>query len=217
MPKKIGDYKDLSVLSSKHLEEFIQTIDNLNLSDKEHERLIEDLESDTEIKLNALNQFMHDEILNINPNTRVALLVGMIMAAQGVRGQIKPLQIEDFTGETGTYSNDGQIFISKITDFLDHKNLPKEKIAMVINDLEAAFIHSKLWQHKTYTNPRENVNESPLKRIYTLVLNNILPLVKKLQTADIAGRLFNSITKWLEVPDNEKKTMSCLHHVMSWI
>lgn len=204
MPKKIGDYKDLSVLSNKHLQEFIQTIDNLNLSDKERERLIEDLESDTEIKLNALNQFMHDEILNINPNTRVALLVGMIMAAQGVRGQIKPLQIEDLTGEMGTHSNDGQIFISKITDFLDHKNLPKEKIAMVINDLEAAFIHSKLWQHNTYTNPRDNVNESPLKRIYTLVVDNILPLVKKLQTADIAGRLFNSITKWLEVPDNEK-------------
>ncbi|MDA3968650.1 HsdM family class I SAM-dependent methyltransferase [Helicobacter ibis] len=36
------------------------------------------------------------------------------------------------------------------------------------------------------------------------MLDNILPLVKKLKTADIAGRLFNSITKWLEVLDNEK-------------
>ncbi|HEC1581594.1 TPA: restriction endonuclease subunit S [Campylobacter upsaliensis] len=205
VPKKIGDFSDLSCFSKEHLESFITKLDSLSLSEKERENAIENLESDIESKLNALNQFLHDELLNINPNTRVALLVGMIMAAQGVKGKIAPLKVEELKCEQGANSNDGQIFLNKIKDFLCEKNLPQEKVAMVINDLESAFIHSKLHTPSSYTkNLLHTSDESPLKKTYQIVLDNILPLVKKLQTADIAGRLFNSITKWLEVPDNEK-------------
>lgn len=205
VPKKIGDFSDLSCFSKEHLESFITKLDSLSLSEKERENAIENLESDIESKLNKLNQFLHDELLNINPNTRVALLVGMIMAAQGVKGKIAPLKVEELKCEQGANSNDGQIFLNKIKDFLNEKNLPQEKVAMVINDLESAFIHSKLHTPSSYTkNLLHTSDESPLKETYQIVLDNILPLVKKLQTADIAGRLFNSITKWLEVPDNEK-------------
>lgn len=202
-PKKIGDYKDLSIFAKEHLQELIAQIDRLTLSEKEREKIIENLESDIESKLNALNQFLHDELLNINPNTRVALLVGMIMAAQGVKDKVIPLRLEELKGEQGTNSNDGQVFLRKIKDFLEQKSLPQEKIAMVINDLESAFIHSKLWRQSTFTNTQKT-DETPLKKTYAIVCDNILPLVRKLQTADIAGRLFNSITKWLEVPDSEK-------------
>lgn len=158
---------------------------------------------------------MHDSLLNISPNDRVALLVGMIMAAQGVAKKIAPLKLDELKGQEGQYTNDGRIFLNKIKDFLSYKNLPQEKINLVINDLEKAFIHSKLYNVKSYTNELlHSSDESPLKKIYIQVLDNILPLVKKLKNADIAGRLFNSITKWLEVPDNEK-TMSCLHLGMS--
>lgn len=205
VPKKIGDFSDLSCFSKEHLESFITKLDSLSLSEKERENAIENLESDIESKLNKLNQFLNDELLNINPNTRVALLVGMIMAAQGVKGKIAPLKVEELKCEQGANSNDGQIFLNKIKDFLCEKNLPQEKVAMVINDLESAFIHSKLHTPSSYTkNLLHTSDESPLKKTYQIVLDNILPLVKKLQTADIAGRLFNSITKWLEVPDNEK-------------
>ncbi|WP_299327831.1 restriction endonuclease subunit S [uncultured Helicobacter sp.] len=205
VPKKIGDFSDLSCFSKEHLESFITKLDSLSLDEKERENAIENLESDIESKLNALNQFLHDELLNINPNTRVALLVGMIMAAQGVKGKIAPLRVEELKCEQGANSNDGQIFLNKIKDFLCEKNLPQEKVAMVINDLESAFIHSKLHTPSSYAKDLLHTSdESPLKKTYQIVLDNILPLVKKLQTADIAGRLFNSITKWLEVPDNEK-------------
>lgn len=205
VPKKIGDFSDLSCFSKEHLESFITKLDSLSLDEKERENAIENLESDIESKLNALNQFLHDELLNINPNTRVALLVDMIMAAQGVKGKIAPLKVEELKCEQGANSNDGQIFLNKIKDFLCEKNLPQEKVAMVINDLESAFIHSKLHTPSSYAKDLLHTSdESPLKKTYQIVLDNILPLVKKLQTADIAGRLFNSITKWLEVPDNEK-------------
>ncbi|WP_245892593.1 HsdM family class I SAM-dependent methyltransferase [Helicobacter valdiviensis] len=205
IPKKIDDFKDLSCLSKEYLDDLMLKIDSINLSDEEKAKAIEELESDTESKLNALNQFMHDSLLNISPNDRVALLVGMIMAAQGVADKIAPLKLDELKGQEGQYTNDGQIFLNKIKDFLSYKNLPQEKINLVINDLEKAFIHSKLYNVKSYTNELlHSSDESPLKKIYIQVLDNILPLVKKLKNADIAGRLFNSITKWLEVPDNEK-------------
>lgn len=205
VPKKIGDFKDLSIFSKQHLSQLLQTIDSLSLSDKEREKTIENLESDIESKLNALNQFLHDELLNINPNMRVALLVGMIMAAQGVKDKVSPLNPNELKGELGAYSNDGVIFINKIKDFLAERKLPQEKINLLIGELERVFIGSKLWEQSAYKDtPSQNTDETPLKNIYINVCDNILPLVKKLQTADIAGRLFNSITKWLEVPDNEK-------------
>ncbi len=205
VPKRIGDFSDLSCFSKEYLDDFITKLDSLSLNEKERENAIENLESDIESKLNALNQFLHDELLNINPNARVALLVGMIMAAQGVKGKIAPLKVEELKCEQGENSNDGRIFLNKIKDFLCEKNLPKEKVAMVINDLESAFISSKLHTPSSYVKDLLHTSdESPLKMTYKIVLDNVLPLVKKLQTADIAGRLFNSITKWLEVPDNEK-------------
>ncbi|EAH4571363.1 DNA methyltransferase [Campylobacter lari] len=205
LPKKIGDFNDFTYLSNEYLDDFILKIDSINLSEAERIQAIENLENDTEQKLNSLNQFMHDDLLNITPNDRVALLVGMIMAAQGVENLISPLKVEDLKGEQTQNSNDGQVFLNKIKSFLECKKLPQEKIGLVINDLEKAFIYSKLYSVESYIN-KDLISgqESPLKKIYIQVLDNILPLVKKLKTADIAGRLFNSITKWLEVPDNEK-------------
>ena len=62
IPKKIGDFKDLSCLSKEYLDDFMLKIDSINLSDEEKAKAIEELESDTESKLNTLNQFMHDSL-----------------------------------------------------------------------------------------------------------------------------------------------------------
>ncbi|WP_104750263.1 HsdM family class I SAM-dependent methyltransferase [Helicobacter cynogastricus] len=200
VPQKIGDFKDLSILS--HLEELERKLDNLTLSEEARAQAIETLESQTETQLNKLNQFLHDEILNINPNERVALLVGMIMAASGVANKISPLRLEDLKSEQDKDINDGHTFLGRIRAFLNAKNLPQEKIDMVVDELKSAFIHSKLWFCNSYTST--NTTQSPLKTIYGRFLEGVFPLVKKLSQADIAGRLFNSITKWLEVPDSEK-------------
>ena len=82
-------------MSKEYLDDLMLKIDSINLSDQEKAKAIEELESDTESKLNTLNQFMHDSLLNISPNDRVALLVGMIMAAQGVSDKIAPLKLDE--------------------------------------------------------------------------------------------------------------------------
>ncbi|WP_163532659.1 N-6 DNA methylase [Helicobacter suis] len=200
VPQKIGDFNNLSILAN--LEELESKLDALTLSDEERTKAIEHLESDTEKELNKLNQFLHDEILSIKPNDRVVLLVGMIMAASGVAYKTTPLKLEDLKSEQDKDSHDGHEFLKKIKAFLNAKNLPPEKISIVVHELQSVFIHSKLWQTNTYT--RENTAISPLKTIYGRFLEGVFPLVKKLSQADIAGKLFNSLTKWLEVPDSEK-------------
>ncbi|WP_104578315.1 HsdM family class I SAM-dependent methyltransferase [Helicobacter felis] len=206
VPQKIGDFKDLSILS--HLEELERKLDNLALSEEARAQAIETLESQTETQLNKLNQFLNDDILDLEENKRVALLVGMIMAATGVpktedRPGVGALGLEDLKSEQDKDTHDGQEFIKKIKAFLNAKKLPLEKNEMVIDELKKVFIHSKLWSLNSYTSA--NTAESPLKRIYGRFLEGVYPLVKKLtSTADIAGRLFNTLTKWLNVPDNKK-------------
>ena len=203
-PKKIGDFSDLSCLSSKYHKDFIAQIDKIFLSDKEKQKLQDSLEDSIETSLNSLNQFLHDDLYNINPNERVSLLVGMIMTAQGVKDKINPLKYDELSIQ-GSPSNDGEIFMLRIEKFLESKNLPKEKITTILNEVRPAFIESKLYQNQSYTN-RSLLNsaESPLKKSYKIVLDSVMPLIKKLAHADVAGKLFNNITKWMAIPDNEK-------------
>ncbi|BDQ28921.1 hypothetical protein ASB7_07580 [Helicobacter ailurogastricus] len=130
------------------------------------------------------------------------------MAATGVaamqdRPGVGALGLEDLKSEQDKDTHDGHEFIKKIKAFLNAKKLPPEKNELILNELETIFIHSKLWSLNSYTTA--NTAESPLKKIYGRFLEGVYPLVKKLtSTADIAGRLFNVLTKWLNVPDNKK-------------
>ncbi|CRF40539.1 class I SAM-dependent DNA methyltransferase [Helicobacter ailurogastricus] len=200
VPQKIGDFSDLGILAD--LGRLEQALDNLTLSEAERNKAIEDLESQTEAQLNKLNQFLHDDILNLKNNKRVALLVGMIMAATGVpKTKANPgvgaLGLEDLKSEQDKDTHDGHEFLKKIKAFLNAKKLPSGKIAMVVDELKSVFIHADLWVSKN------NIAESQLKKIYGRFLEGVYPLVKKLTSADIAGKLFNSLTKWLTVSEKD--------------
>ena len=118
------------------------------------------------------------------------------MASLGVEGKVAPLEIADLKGESGSKTNDGQVIISKIDSFLEERNLPQEKKAMIINDLSRVFIYSDLWQ---------TVNgESKLKTVYTSVKNDIMPIFTSAKHLDFTGRLFNVLNAWVDIPDSDK-------------
>ncbi|WP_121021563.1 HsdM family class I SAM-dependent methyltransferase [Helicobacter vulpis] len=201
VPQRIGEFSDLGILAD--LGRLEQALDNLTLSEEERNKAIEDLESETEKQLKDLDQFLFERVEGLNPNNRVGLFVGMIMAATGVADMmIEPLRVEDLKGAQDDEVNDGAIFLDKIKVFLKSKKLPKAKIDLVMNDLERAFIHSGLWSCKKYRGGYSSV-ESPLKKTYGWLLEHIFPLVKKLGSADIAGRLFNCLTRWLKVQNDD--------------
>ena len=130
-----------------NIDKLIDEIDNSYLTDEELEAKAKEFENEIEIKLKKLNQVMQDD-LKISVGSRVELVTGMIMASLGVAGKVAPLEIADLKGEMGSKSNDGQVIINKIDSFLEERNLPYEKKAMIINDLSRVFIYSDLWKQK---------------------------------------------------------------------
>lgn len=126
IPKKIGEYSDLSFLYNENIDQFIDEIDSLSLSDEEIEQKSKEYENEIEDKLKTLNQTMQDD-LQIGVGSRVELVAGMIMAGLGVENKVSPLETTDLKGETGKRTNDGKKIIDKISDFLSEKNLPDEK------------------------------------------------------------------------------------------
>lgn len=195
IPKRLKTYEDLSFLLPGNIDKLIDEIDNSYLTDEELEAKAKEFENEIEIKLKKLNQVMQDD-LKISVGSRVELVTGMIMASLGVAGKVAPLEIADLKGEMGSKSNDGQVIINKIDSFLEERNLPYEKKAMIINDLSRVFIYSDLWK---------TVNgESKLKTVYTSVKNDIMPIFTSARHLDFTGRLFNVLNAWVDIPDSDK-------------
>jgi hypothetical protein len=196
MPKRVGDFDDLSFLFPDRVEQFVKKLDELELTEKELENKKLELEDDIERKLKALNQKMHDE-QRIDVKMRVQLVAGLIMAGLGVQGKVAPLRIEDLKGESGSKSNDGRVVMNKIDDYLIDRGLPIEKKEIVLNELSKVFVHSKL---NTVVN-----GESTIHTLYKDVKQDILPfLTGELHNIDFTGRLFNVLNEWVDVPDGDK-------------
>ena len=196
LPKEIEHYTDFSFLAQNNLDELVEKIDALFLTEVEKEKRTTDLENQIEINLKNLNQEMRD-VHSISEDYRVKLISGLIMAGLGVSRDNKcivaPLEISDLKGEQGTKTHDGVIILNKIESFLEEKNLPAQKREMIKNVLSLVFIHSQLFQ-------TEN-GESKLKQVYRRVKEDILPFFDAKYHVDFTGRLFNTLNAWVKVPD----------------
>ena len=113
VPKKISDYKDLSFLKQKNLNELIDIIDNIELSEEERELKTLQLEDNIESNLISLNQEMRD-VHEISEDYRVKLIAGLIMAGLGVKNKVQPLSLSSLVGDTGSNSHDGCVVMNKI-------------------------------------------------------------------------------------------------------
>ena len=194
IPKKIGNYSDLSFLLKKNQTNFIEEIDKAGLTDEEVEAKAREYENQIEVKLKKLNQTMQDT-LKISVGSRVELVTGMIMAGLGTEG-VAPLEISELKGEMGAKTNDGRVLINKIDSFLEKRSLPQEKKEMIINDLSRVFVYSDLWKPIN--------GESKLKSVYTSVKNDIMPIFTSAKHLDFTGKLFNVLNAWVDIPDSDK-------------
>ncbi len=195
VPKKIGDYANLSFLSPLNINSLIETIDNLSLSDKEIEERTKFWEFQIEDSLKKLNQEMHDTH-NISEEYRVKLMAGLIMAGLGVKGLVSPLQPSELRGDLGANSNDGEVILRKIRDFLVNKNLPSEKRDIITTELERVFKVPALYAVRN--------GVSRLKEIYQKVSSEIMPFFNAKYHIDFTGKLFNTLNAWIKVPDRNK-------------
>ena len=195
IPKKIGNYSDLSFLTKKNQVAFIEEIDKAGLTEEEIEAKAKEYENEIEVKLKKLNQTMQDT-LKISVGSRVELVTGMIMAGLGVKDKVASLEISELKGEKGAKTNDGRVIINKIDSFLEERSLPQEKKEMIVNDLSRVFVYSDLW--------KPNNGESKLKSVYTSVKNDIMPIFTSARHLDFTGKLFNVLNAWVDIPDSDK-------------
>ncbi|MGY2611860.1 HsdM family class I SAM-dependent methyltransferase [Bacillus pretiosus] len=192
-PILVGEYSDFSFLANEYFQDFINKVNNLTLSEHEKEVLQHSFEAELENNLKDLNQLMHDQ-LNISVGNRVELVSGSIIASLGIPDKVSPLAVEDLKGgNKGKTSNDGEIIINKIKDFLSEKHLPDDKRELIINNLSRVFIHSQI------SLPRNG--ESPLKTIYRFVKEKIYPYYQTDLLLDFTGKLFNVMNQWVQTPD----------------
>lgn len=201
VPKKISDYEDLSFLLTPNHRILAEKIELLHLSDDEVESRKLELEDEMERNLKAMNQKMRGELRIMDIDSRIRLIAGMVMAGLGVRDDsgmryiVRPLDVSSLKGEYGESSNDGAIIMGKINDFLNARKLPHEKINMIINELNKAFLYSKL------QNSENGI--SILRTLYADIKDNLLRFLKgDLHNIDFTGRLFNTITEWIRTPED---------------
>ena len=193
IPKKIDEYSDLSFLAKKNLLEFIDKIASIDLSEEDKEKKTREIENQIEIELKNLNQTMQDE-LAISENMRVTMVSGMIMAGLGVEGKVAALDVTDLKGSLGKNSHDGAIILNRIDDFLASKKLPEEKHKVIMDVLSSVFTgNSSLYEPKR--------GESPLKTVYAVVHDKIMPYFTSKHHLDFTGRLFNVLNAWVKNPD----------------
>lgn len=189
MGQKVGDYSDLSFLASKNFDAFIETIESLNLTQDEIEKIKEQREREISISLTRLNNDIYQNEKGLGENDRIYLVAASIIATLGIPGKVAPLEKSDLKSSLEKGNTDGEIIVRKIKAFLNERNQPEGKKQLIIRTLE-----------NTLTT--ENINkvekgESQLKRVFTKIIDDLGIYYKIGLTTDFTGKLFNEMYGWL--------------------
>lgn len=189
MGQKVGNYSDLSFLAPKNFDAFIETIESLNLTQDEIEKIKEQREREISISLTRLNNDIYQNEKGLGENDRIYLVAASIIATLGIPGKVAPLEKSDLKSSLEKGNTDGEIIVRKIKAFLNERNLPEGKKQLIIRTLE-----------NTLTT--ENINkvekgESQLKRVFTKIIDDLGIYYKIGLTTDFTGKLFNEMYGWL--------------------
>lgn len=187
--QEVGEYDDLSFLSPKNFDAFIERVKALNLSQEEIDRIKERREREITTSLTKLNNDIYQKEKGLGENDRVYLVAASIIATLGIPGKVTPLEKSDLKSSTEKGNTDGDIIVRKIRAFLNEKQLPEEKKQLIIRTLENTLTTDNI-------NKVEN-GESQLKRVFVKIVDDLGIYYKIGLTTDFTGKLFNEMYGWL--------------------
>jgi hypothetical protein len=187
--QKVGEFNDLSFLSSSNFDSFVQKIKTLRLSQEEIDGLKEKREKEIDTSLSKLNNDIYRDEKGLGENDRVYLVAASIIATIGVPGKVSPLEKSELKSSIEKGNRDGDIIMRKIKAFLEAKDIPSEKKSLIVRTLE-----------NTIT--AENINkvkdgETQLKRVFVKIVDDLGIYYKIGLTTDFTGKLFNEMYGWL--------------------
>lgn len=186
--QKVDEYSDLSFLSPKNFDKFIDKVQTLQLSQEELDKLKEQKEREIDAVLSKLNNHIYEHETGIDSSARVYLVAASIIATLGIQGKVAPLEKSDLKSSTEIGSKDGDIVIRKIEAFLVEKKIPIEKKKYIINVLNNILTSENINKVKN--------GESQLKRIFTKIIDDLGIYYKIGLTTDFTGKLFNEMYGW---------------------
>ncbi len=188
--QKIDEYTDLSFLKQEYFSSFIEKVKHLSLSQEEINKLKDSREQEITTSLVKLNNDIFKTEKGLSEHDRVYLVVASIMATLGdVDHNVRPLTKADLKSSDERGCTDGDILINKINNFLYARNLPKDKIDIIVRALQNTLMTDNI-------NKAEN-GESQLKRVFVKIVDDLGIYYKIGLTTDFTGKLFNEMYSWL--------------------
>lgn len=187
--QEVWKYTDFSFLAPENFDEFIERVKTLSLTTEELEKLKEQKEMEIDDSLKRLNEDIYKSEKNLLEKDRIYLVAASIIATLWIPGKVPTLEKSDLKSQSYIWWRDGDIIISRITAFLNEKNIPNEKRDLIINSLSNTLITENI-------NKPEN-NESQLKRVFRKIVDDLGIYYKIWLTTDFTGKLFNEMYGWL--------------------
>lgn len=187
--QEVGVYSDLSFLAPNHFDEFSRKIQNLQLTQDELESIRTQREKEIDASLVRLNNDIYENEKGLSESDRVYLVAASIMATLGVPGKVSPLEKSDLKSSNERGNRDGDIIFRKIQAFLNEKQLPEEKIELILGTLKNTLLTNNI--NKVVS------GETQLKRVFTKIVDDLGIYYKIGLTTDFTGKLFNEMYSWL--------------------
>jgi hypothetical protein len=187
--QKVGEFSDFSFLKKENFDAFIEKVKTLSLSQEEIDKLKEQRESEIDMSLVKLNNYIFDTEKGIGENERVYLVAASIIATIGIPNKVPMLDKDDLKSQNFVGGRDGDILIGRINAFLKEKKLPEEKKDLIIRTLSNTLLTENI-------NKVEN-GESQLKRVFVKIVDDLGIYYKIGLTTDFTGKLFNEMYSWL--------------------
>lgn len=187
--QKVGDYTDFSFLAPEHFDAFIDDVKKLSMTQDELERIKKNREQQISATLIKLNNDIYQNEKGLSEDDRVYLVAASIIATLGIPGKVTPLEKSDLKSSSEQGNTDGDILLRKVEAFLKEKPLPEAKRNLIIRTFQNTLTSENI-------NKAEN-GESPLKRIFTKIIDDLGIYYKIGLSTDFTGQLFNEMYNWL--------------------
>lgn len=183
-PKLIGEYHDLSILNIQNQADLLS---KGRLNDEDRAKVLK-MSLDT-LSKNAkkLNKLMNNRSISVEQ--RVIYTSGMLLAMQNYGG-VQGLVPSDLQGINGTRRSDGTQIYGQIEDYLQAKNIPADKVRMMMSSF--AVIQNDVDRDHKDAETGMTIN----KEIFEFIYDNVYKLIDQNSALDILGELYSEFLKY---------------------
>ena len=183
-PKFVGEYQDLSILNIQNQADLLS---KGRLNDEDRAKVLK-MSLDT-LSKNAkkLNKLMNNRSISVEQ--RVIYTSGMLLAMQNYGG-VRGLVPSDLQGINGTRRSDGTQIYGQIEDYLQAKNIPADKVRMMMSSF--AVIQNDVDRDHKDAETGMTIN----KEIFEFIYDNVYKLIDQNSALDILGELYSEFLKY---------------------